>query len=642
MLGAFGGMIVRELNHGTDEKSKLFYIALRYNIPVFVPGSLGPHSAIHMTDKTVNGDRLADFRTDKRVLLLAGLAIPVGIMGALLAKALLWLIAVITNLAFFLRLSSMTVLPQNHHLGYWVVFVPIIGALVIGLMARYGSEKIRGHGIPEALEAILLGRSLMQTKVAVLKPISSAISIGTGGPFGAEGPIIMTGGAFGSIFAQLFHLSAAERKTLLVAGAASGMSAVFATPVAAVLLAVELLLFEWKPRSFIPVALASVAAGAMRVPLLGAGPIFPVAAHASLGAVALAVALVVGVVVGLGSCLLTMLVYCWEDLFQRLSLHWMWWPALGAVAVGLGGIVDPRVLGVGYETIHALLRGEVLGLTLVSLLLIKALVWSVALGSGTSGGVLAPLLIMGGALGAILSQWAPSGDPGLWAMVGMAAMMGGTMRSPFTGLVFALELTHDLNALPALLIGCVAALAVTVLLMRRSILTEKLARRGQHIAREYSVDLFDLTRVCEVMDDDPPMIPADTKVAQLSDWIAKGDPRVANRQGTLLLDPSNQLVGIITRGDVVRALQKDPLGNMKVLVAGKRDLIVTYPDELLSDALEKMLKCDVGRLPVVDRNANGRVVGYLGRASILAARLRQHQEEDVREKGTVIGSLIPS
>jgi H+/Cl- antiporter ClcA/predicted transcriptional regulator len=594
-----------------------------------------------MIDKTESGDRLADFRTDSRVLLLSVLAIPIGILSALVAKALLWLIAVITNAAFFLRLSAAPALLQNHHLGYWVVLVPVAGAIVIGLVARYGSEKIRGHGIPEALEAILLGRSLVEPKVAILKPISSAISIGTGGPFGAEGPIIMTGGAFGSIFAQLFHLSAAERKTLLVAGAAGGMSAIFASPVAAVLLAVELLLFEWKPRSFIPVAVASITAAVLRVPLLGAGPIFPVGPHPIWSGQTVTVAFAVGLAVGFASCLLTMLVYAWEDLFQRLPLHWMWWPALGAVVVGVGGAVDPRVLGVGYETIHSLMRGEIVGNALISLLLIKGLVWSVALGSGTSGGVLAPLLIIGGALGSILGQWAPVGDPGLWALVGMAAMMGGIMRAPLTGMVFALELSGDLNAMPALMIGCVAALGVTVLLMRRSILTEKLARRGQHIAREYSVDLFELMRVRDVMDTEPPVITADTRVADLSNLIATGDPRVAHRQGTLLVDAENRLCGIITRADVVRALQQHRDGTMTVLEAGKRDLIVTHPDELVRDALEKMLKANVGRLPVVDRQDLRRVVGYFGRSNILAARFRLHQEEEIRERGTILPRLTP-
>ncbi len=467
---------------------------------------------------------LADFSTDRRVLLLCLLAVPIGLIGAAVAKALLWLIAVITNAAFFLRWSSAPVTPAMSHFGWWVVLVPVVGSLLVGLMARYGSEKIRGHGIPEALEAILLGRSLIDPKVAILKPVSSAISIGTGGPFGAEGPIIMTGGAFGSLFAQLFHLTAAERKTLLVAGAAAGMAAVFATPIAAVLLAVELLLFEWKPRSFIPVSVAAIVASLARVPLLGAGPIFPVVAHSALSAQAIGFALVVGVLGGLGSGALTTLVYFCEDSFARLPIHWMWWPALGGLVVGIGGMIDPRVLGVGYDTIHQLMRGDLLGASLVVLLIAKGIVWAVALGSGTSGGVLAPLLMIGGAIGALFGLSVHAGDPGLWAMVGMAAMMGGTMRSPLTGMVFILELTHDLNALPALLVGSVAALCVTVLLLRRSILTEKLARRGQHIAREYSVDVFELVRVADVMDRNPPTIDAATPVAVLIGPHRQGRP----------------------------------------------------------------------------------------------------------------------
>jgi CIC family chloride channel protein len=353
-----------------------------------------------VSNQTTVDDELADFSTNRRVLLLSAMSLAIGAFSALVAYVLIWLIAAITNLAFYHRFSAAPALPQGNHLGYWVVVVPVVGALIIGLMARFGSEKIRGHGIPEALEAILLGRSRISPKVAILKPLSSAISIGTGGPFGAEGPIIMTGGAFGSIFAQLFYLSAAERKTLLVAGAAAGMSAVFATPVAAVLLAVELLLFEWKPRSFIPVAVASIIASVLRIPLLGAGPIFPVVPHAPSSGVELAFAAVIGILAGFGSGLLTMLVYAFEDLFQKLPFHWMWWPAIGAVFVGVGGLIEPRVLGVGYDTIHSLLRGELVGAAIIGLLAAKALVWSIALGSGTSGGVLAPLLIMGGALGA--------------------------------------------------------------------------------------------------------------------------------------------------------------------------------------------------------------------------------------------------
>ena len=583
-------------------------------------------------------DSLSDFTTDFRVLLLSAMALIIGAISAVVAWVLIWLIAVITNLAFFHRFSDSSATPQDAHLGLWVILVPVVGSLIIGLMARYGSPKIRGHGIPEALEAILIGRSRMEPKVALLKPISSAISIGTGGPFGAEGPIIMTGGAFGSLFAQMFHLSAAERKTLLVAGAAGGMAAIFSTPVAAVLLAVELLLFEWKPRSFIPVAVSAIVASALRVPLLGAGPIFATVPHAAMSANELLIALGLGVAAGLFSGLLTTLVYAFEDLFQKLPIHWMWWPAIGAVFVGIGGYIDPRVLGVGYGTIHSLLLGEMLGMTVLGLMVGKALVWSIALGSGTSGGVLAPLLIMGGALGALASHWLPVGDAGLWAMVGMAAIMGGTMRSPFTGMVFLLELTHDLNALPAVMIGSIAALAVTVLLLRRSILTEKIARRGHHITREYSVDLFNLLRVAEVMDAQAPTIPAGVSVLEFSKMLADGHPRISRRQGTLIVDDEGLLSGIITRGDVVRALQRKSPATT-ILEAGKSTLIVTHPDELLHDAIAKMLQNDIGRLPVVDRDNPRRILGYLGRSNVLAARARHLEEEHLRERGVPVNVL---
>jgi H+/Cl- antiporter ClcA/predicted transcriptional regulator len=588
----------------------------------------------------VVADELADFSTNRRVLLLSAMALVISAIAALVAYALIWLIAAITNLAFYQRLSASPAVPQGNHLGWWGVLVPVAGALVIGLMARFGSEKIRGHGIPEALEAILLGRSRIDLKVALLKPLSAAISIGTGGPFGAEGPIIMTGGAFGSIFAQQFHLSAAERKTLLVAGAAAGMSAVFATPVAAVLLAVELLLFEWKPRSFIPVAAASIVASVLRVPLLGAGPIFPVPAHAPSSGTELAIAAGLGVVAGFASGLLTMLVYACEDIFQKLPIHWMWWPAIGAIFVGVGGVIEPRVLGVGYNTIHSLLRGELAGAVVIGLLAAKALVWSIALGSGTSGGVLAPLLIMGGALGTLVASWIPAGDTGFWALIGMAAMMGGTMRSPLTAMVFAVELTRDFNLFPALLIGSVAALAVTVLLMRRSILTEKLARRGHHVTREYSIDPFELARVRDVMDQDAPSVSVTMKLSELSDRIARGDADLSRRQGTLILDDQNRLVGIITRGDIVRALRQKQTEAMTVAEAGSTDLAVVFPDEPLYAALTKMLERDVGRLPVVERNDPSRVVGYLGRAAILSARMKSHEEEHVRQRGSSSGKTI--
>jgi H+/Cl- antiporter ClcA len=578
-------------------------------------------------------DRLADFTRDYRILTLSLIAVIVGVISSFVAKVLVWLIAVITNVSFYQKFSTAFISPAGNHLGLLVIVVPMLGGLVIGVLARYGSEKIRGHGIPEALEAILVGRSRMEPRVAILKPLSSAIAIGTGGPFGAEGPIIMTGGAFGSLFAQFFHLSPAERKTLLVAGASAGMSAIFATPIAAVLLAVELLLFEWKPRSFIPVAVASAVAAALRVRLLGAGPIFPVPLHTAMSGEGLLIAAGLGILAGLASGGLTALVYGFEDLFLKLPFHWMWWPVIGGLFVGIGGWIDPRVLGVGYDNIQALLLGKIVGIALVSLFFIKAFVWAIALGSGTSGGVLAPLLMMGGAMGALAARWIPVGDVGLWATLGMAAIMGGTMRSPLTSIIFTVELTHDYNILPGLLVACVAAHTVTVLLLRRSILTEKVARRGLHVTREYSIDPLALQRVSDVMFKDYATIPASMMVTELSDRIARNDVELIRHQAILIVDDLQKLVGIITRGDVVRALQLGANGNMTVLEAGKRELIVCYPDDVLHEAAAKMLRNDIGRLPVVDRDNPSKIVGYLGRACFMTARLKVLQEEQQREPG---------
>ena len=573
-----------------------------------------------MTASPASASRLGDYSTDRRVLVLSAMAVLVGGLGAVAARALDLLIALITNVCYYGRFSTARVSPAANTLGVWSVLIPVAGGLVIGAMARWGSPKIRGHGIPEALEAILIGGSRLDARVAILKPVSSAISIGTGGPFGAEGPIIMTGGALGSLFAQRFHLSSAERKTLLVAGAAAGMSAIFVSPIAAVLLAVELLLFEWKPRSFIPVAVASVVASVARGPLFGArGPIFPVRLHGALPAATLLGALGIGLLAGLASGGLTALVYGFEDLFEKFRLHWMWWPAIGGLGVGLGGLWNPRVLGVGYDQIQHLLDGSTAGVAAAGLAVSKGLVWSFALGSGTSGGVLAPLLMMGAALGSATSTLFHAVDPGLWAILGMAAMMGGTMRSPLTAMFFACELTSDWNTLPGLLVSCVAAYAVTVLLLRRSILTEKIARRGHHLSREYTVDPFDIHRVGEVMDRGVPTIPTAMTV----------------RQGTPILDGHGRLVGIITRSDLMRALDSDASGATAVLDAGSRDPVVAYEDELLRDAAARMLDRDIGRLPVVARGDPQRLIGYLGRSGILAARQRLIDDENRRERGAV-------
>jgi H+/Cl- antiporter ClcA len=574
-----------------------------------------------------------DFTADRRLITLTIMAAGIGAISAFVALALDRLIALFTNLFYFQHLSLHAATPAVNHLGLWALLIPVAGGLVIGLMARYGSPKIRGHGIPEALEAILIGQSRMEPKIAVLKPLSSAIAIGSGGPFGAEGPIIMTGGAFGSLFAQAFHLSNAERKTLLVAGAAGGMAAIFAAPLAASLLAVELLLFEWKPRSFIPVACAAAVAGALRQPLLGPGPVFPTAAHAGLAPALLGAALVVGLVAGLGSGLLTQLVYGCEDLFAKLPIHWMWWPLLGGLAVGIGGLLYPRALGVGYDTIRDLLTGHLVGAFLLGLLVTKAVIWAIALGSGTSGGVLAPLLIMGGAMGALEAHWLPGHDPGLWAAISMGAMMGGTMRSPFTAIAFVVELTRDVALLPGLLVACVAADAVTVLLMKRSILTEKVARRGHHVMRESIVNPLQLQRVADVMEHNVPTVPATLRVDALFHQLMAYDPVLGRRDAWPLVDDAGRVVGMLTRGDLMRALDRDGSDEETALDAGTGDPVVTYPDELLDTAAARMLSHDVGRLPVVSRDDPTQLVGYLGRSGVMAVWQHARRQEDRHESG---------
>lgn len=494
---------------------------------------------------------LADFTATRRVVPISVLAVVIGGVAAFVAYGLLHLIDLSTNLFYYQRVSFQPATPQGHHLGPWSVLVPIVGALVIGLMARFGSERIRGHGIPEALEAILFHKSRIDPKIALLKPISSAISIGSGGPFGSEGPIIMTGGAVGSIVAQLFSLTSAERKTLLVAGAAAGMSATFDAPIASVLLAVELLLFEYKPRSFIPVALASATAAATRHFILGDGPLFSMVPHAGFpGVPALAGCAMSGLLAGLFSMGLTAAVYKAEDAFKRVPLHWMWWPAIGGLAIGVGGLLCPDALGVGYASIERLLHEDMTRSAIAILVMVKASIWSISLGSGTSGGVLAPLLMMGAALGAVEARFFPVEAAGFWPLVSMAAILGGTMRSPLTGMVFTVELTHDMNMLLPLAISVTVAHAFTVLALDRSILTEKVARRDFHVSREYAIDALEILLVRDAMDTSAPgmgaPVPEGTRPILSSDSVRAAVHRMAGEGVGELLVASPEAPEIVT------------------------------------------------------------------------------------------------
>jgi len=574
-------------------------------------------------------EELGDFTATARVVPLSLLAIGIGILSTFVAWALLRLIGFFTNVFYYGRMSTTFASPAGNHLGWFAVLIPVAGGLVIGFMARYGSERIRGHGIPEALESILINGSKVQPRLAILKPISAAISIGSGGPFGAEGPIIMTGGALGSVISQLFHLTAAERKTLLVAGAAAGMSATFATPIAAVLLAVELLLFEWKPRSAIPVALASAAAGAARRYVLGMGPLFPVPQHAIfIGPQGLLGCVVAGLLAGGLSSLLTVAVYAAEDSFLKLPIHWKWWPAIGGLAVGLGGMIFPQALGVGYDTIRSLLQGDATRAVIAGVLLVKSAIWAISLGSGTSGGVLAPLLMMGAALGGVEAAFLPNEGAGFWPLVSMGAILGGTMRAPFTAILFALELTHDINVLLPLLVAAMLAHGTTVLLLKRSILTEKVARRGFHLTREYETDPLEVLLVREAMRTNLAALPAEATVGDLRRILVRA-PAGRGQHLFPVVDRGHRVKGVITRRQL-RELAASP-ATQRSLADALREPVVAYPDEPLRSAVMRMAETGLTRFPVVDRDT-GKLAGMISLDDLLLARVRNLHEERRRER----------
>jgi H+/Cl- antiporter ClcA len=578
---------------------------------------------------------LGDFTTTPAILRLVPLAIFVGVLGAGISLALLDMIGFFTNLFYYQRLSVHLVSPNANTLGAIALVIPIGGGLIVGLMARYGSEQIRGHGIPEAMERILINGSTVQPRLAILKPISSAISIGTGGPFGAEGPIILTGGAVGSIVGQLFHLTAAQRRSLLVAGAAAGMSAVFGTPVAATLFGVELLAFEFKPRSMVLIGIAAATADGLRMAMANAHlvapqPIFPVPSHAPLAGMALLGAAAVGISGGLAAWLMTQAVYRFEDLFQKLTghLHWMWWPMIGGAIIGLGGLIEPRALGVGYNTIHAELLGRLSVDALLLLFIVKLVIWSGGLGSGTSGGILAPIMMMGAALGGVLGHVLPGASPGVWALIGMAAAVGGVTRSPFTAIIFAFELTHDQNALLALLIAATMAHLVSVLVLKRSILTEKVARRGFHVMREYAVDPLEATFVREVMETDIYSVEPTRTLAEVYDALGEGTPERRQRLYPVL-DAQGRLIGVLPWSVVLagRADRNQIVGEAMIAPTA-----VAHPDEILRSVADRMAGLGLGVLPVVDRAGTGHLDGLVTQFNLLQARQKLLEEERRAER----------
>lgn len=566
------------------------------------------------------------------------LAVAVGGIVTLAAVGLIALIRLCTNFAFHGILSTAEATPDFSTWGVWGIAVPVVGGLIIGVMARWGSPAIRGHGIPEAMQAIGTGESRIPARVAILKPLSAAVSIGTGGPFGAEGPIIATGGAIGSLIGQWIPSSPVQRKILLAAGAASGMTAIFGTPLSAVLLVVELLLFEYRGRSFIPVALAAGTAMALRSLFHEPLPMFPFEFNRvpdlqlSVGSFA------TGAVCGLLAVIITKAVYALEDGFEKLPVHWMWWPAIGGIAVGLIGWLDPRTLGVGYDNLRILLEGNLAVTSIALLAVFKFLSWWIALGSGTSGGTLAPLMTVGGAAGALCAH-ALHGLPafesfpiGLGVLIGMAATFAGASRAFLASVAFAFEATHAMQSFGPLLLGCGAAVLVSRLLMRETIMTEKLARRGVRVPSDYEPDFLHGVQVGKVMEKQPLTVAPEELVSHVAACLGTPGSPWHDVRLIPVVDADGGLRAVISRADLFAALAAAP--ESTVMDAGVLQPVTVHADDFLSDAVERMILHGIGRLPVTDRSSPPRLVGLLTRRAILDAKQRQLEMERVRFAGT--------
>jgi H+/Cl- antiporter ClcA/CBS domain-containing protein len=562
---------------------------------------------------------------DRRTVMISAIALVIAILAGLAAQFLSALIGFITNAAFYGRISTAFVDPAGAHPHIArILIVPVLGALIVGLMARYGSSAIRGHGIPEVMENVLFGGSRIPARVLVLKPISAAIAIGTGGPFGAEGPIIATGGALGSLAGQLMRITSDERKTLLASGAAAGMAATFGSPVSAVLLSVELLLFEYRARSLVPVALAAATATGVRTVFHGTAPVFEMANVASPSGYALAVYALIGLVAGIVAAGITRATYAIEDGFEKLGerfhIHWMWWPMIGALAVGLVGIVEPRALGVGYDNISGVLSGSIAGTALLMLLIFKFIAWSVYLGSGTSGGTMAPLFTIGGAIGAILGTLIAAMAPSLGVdhrvagLVGMAAVFAGASHALLASVVLAFETTRQPLGLLPLLAGCTVGYLASILLGRHSIMTEKLARRGTAVRPEYVADHLAHVIVRDVATREVVTLVSTRTLADVRAWLLS-DAAGTTHQGFPVVNDQGLLIGVVTRRDLMQGSQE----NRTVRDVIRRPPVVVYEDSTLRDAADHMVVEEVGRLPVVSRDAVLKVVGIISRSDLLAA-----------------------
>ena len=567
----------------------------------------------------------------RRLFFISGLAILVAAFMSLVAKLLVGLINVVTNIFFFGTLDLTFRSPAGNHLGLWVILIPVLGGALVGMMALYGSKAIRGHGIPEAMEQVLTNQSKIKPAIAVLKPVSSAIAIGTGGPFGAEGPIIATGGALGSTLGQLIHVTSNERKIILAAGATAGMSAIFGTPIAAIFLAIELLLFEFSPKAIIPVALACITGGAGHHLFFEAGPVFPMPVLSAPSNLALGIYSVIGIGIGLVAVGLTKLVYFIEDAFERLPVHWMWWPAIGGLAVGLIGFIAPQTLGVGYDNIVNLLSGKLSLTIMLSLCIFKFMSWAIALGSGTSGGTLAPLMTIGSATGAIAGYLVLDFFPGVGitlpmaALVGMSAMFAGASRAYLTSILFSLEATHQINGLLPLLAACSGAYLISFFIMEHTIMTEKIARRGVISPDAYEPDPLTNLTVSDALE---------KQVFEISPSDRLGEVRaLINRSTTqgawCAVTEKGNFKGFL---NIVEILQSDSDPEQDIASLLKESNVSLRPTDTLHKAAEVIVASGNDCVPVCKPGHNGAFVGILSCRDIVSSYHRIRGSGEIRER----------
>lgn len=580
-------------------------------------------------------DALRDYSADSRILYTSALAAMLGAVSAVAAWALLEMIAFFTNLFYFQKLSFVDRDPWQAGRHWWLILMPVLGGLIVGIIARYLSPKVRGHGMPEAVETIVFNGGRVQPRVAILKPIATAISIGSGGPFGAEGPVIITGGAIGSVLGQLLPMTGSERTVLMVAGASAGMAATFNCPMSATLLAVELLLFEWKPRSLVPVAIACVTAGAVRRLLLGPNSLLqmvptgaPIYHSAMLGALAL------GIIAAFVAAGLSSAVHFFEGMFEHLHLHWMWWPAIGGLVVGLGGWIFPRALGVGYSVIQQMIAGESTWKLLAGILIVKSLIWAFSLGSNTAGGILAPLLMIGGALGAALGHLMPVMSPGAWVLVGMTSVLSAAIGAPLTSAMLALELTHNGGLMLPVLLSCVAAYAVSVLVMPRSMLTEGLSRRGLHLSREFGVDPLETILVSQAMHTSVFALHENATRKDAADWLHKMEERGSESWSHWqrifpLVDGDGRMTGTLTRAQMIVAARKDDL-TCPLAADANRSPKTVSPFNTLRSCAMTMAESKLTSYPVV--SADGKLLGVVTINDLLLGRSEEAHRESDRER----------